>query len=59
MVRTRKYHPEWDNSDPKEYAYCVLTNKWRLTKKVQISQDIIPSVPQNTRWLTRDSQYSK
>jgi hypothetical protein len=30
---TRKYHPEWDNSDRKEHAWYVTTNKWILAKK--------------------------
>jgi hypothetical protein len=34
MDRTRKYHPERDNSDPKGHAWYVLTNKWILAKKI-------------------------
>jgi hypothetical protein len=30
---TRKYHPEWGNSDPKGHKWYVLTNKWILEKK--------------------------
>jgi hypothetical protein len=33
MGGTRKYHPEWGNSDPKAHAWCVLTNKWILARK--------------------------
>jgi hypothetical protein len=33
MNGTRKYHPELGNSDPKEHAWYVLTNKWILAKK--------------------------
>jgi hypothetical protein len=33
MDGTRKYHPEWGNSDPKGHAWYVFTNKWILAKK--------------------------
>jgi hypothetical protein len=33
MDGTRKYHPEWGNSDPKWHAWYILTNKWILEKK--------------------------
>jgi hypothetical protein len=42
MNGTRKYHPEWGNSDLKWYAWYVLTNKWILAqkkKKVLNTQD--------------------
>jgi hypothetical protein len=32
MNGTRKYHPEWGNSDPKRHAWYVLTYKWILAK---------------------------
>jgi hypothetical protein len=32
MDGTRKYHPEWGNSDAKGHAWYVLTNKWILAK---------------------------
>ena len=45
MDVSRKYHPEWGNSDPQGYAWYVLTNKWILAKKkkkkVQNTQVII------------------
>jgi hypothetical protein len=33
MDGTRKYHPEWGNSDSKGHAWYVLINKWILAKK--------------------------
>jgi hypothetical protein len=30
MDGSRNYHFEWGNPDPKEYALCVLTDKWIL-----------------------------
>jgi hypothetical protein len=33
MVGTRKYHPEWDNSDTKGHAWYVFTDKWKLAQK--------------------------
>ena len=43
MDGTRKYHPEWDNSDQKGHSWYVLTHKWILTppakKKVSNLQD--------------------
>ena len=42
MYRTRKYHPEWGNSDPKGHAWYVLNNKWILVaKKVEYTQDTV------------------
>jgi hypothetical protein len=41
MGGTRKYYPEWGNSDPKWHAWNVLTNKWMLAKKIQNTQDTI------------------
>jgi hypothetical protein len=35
---TRKYHPEWGNSDPKGHVWYVLINKWILEKKDRISK---------------------
>lgn len=35
MNGTAKYHPEWGSSVPKGHAWYVLTNKWRLAKKLQ------------------------
>jgi hypothetical protein len=32
MDRTRKYHPEWSNSDLKGHQWYVLINKWILAK---------------------------
>jgi hypothetical protein len=32
MDGTRKYLPEQGNSDPKGYAWHVLTSKWILAK---------------------------
>jgi hypothetical protein len=32
MDGSRKYHPQWGNSDSKEHAWYVLTNKWILAK---------------------------
>jgi hypothetical protein len=36
MNRTRKYHPEWGNPDPKRYTWHVIMNKWILAKKYRI-----------------------
>jgi hypothetical protein len=33
---TRKYHPELGNSDPKEYAWNTLTDKWILAINYRI-----------------------
>jgi hypothetical protein len=44
--KSRKYHTERGNSDPKEHAWYVLTKKWILAKKkkkkkVQNPQDSV------------------
>jgi hypothetical protein len=33
MDGSKKYHPEWGNSEPKGHAWYVLTNKWVLVKR--------------------------
>jgi hypothetical protein len=35
IMRTKEYHPEWGDSDPKGHAMHVLTVKGILAKKVQ------------------------
>jgi hypothetical protein len=35
MELKKIYHPEWYNSDPKGYAWYVITNEWVLVKNVQ------------------------
>ena len=36
MDGSRTYYPEWSNSDPKGYAWYVLTDEWILVKKFRI-----------------------
>ena len=38
---TRKYHPDWGNSEPKGHASYILTNKYILEKK---KKDRIPII---------------
>jgi hypothetical protein len=37
MVRTRKYHPQWGNQAPNEYAWHVLTDNWILVSMFRIA----------------------
>jgi hypothetical protein len=36
MDRTRKYHLEWGNPNPKGHAWYVLTDEWILAQKLRI-----------------------
>jgi hypothetical protein len=37
MDGTRKYHPEWSNSDPKGQTWYVLTDTWMSAQKPRIA----------------------
>jgi hypothetical protein len=52
MDGSRKYHPD---TDPKEHAWYVLTDKWMLAKKYRI-----PRIQfKNSRRLTRIQEFKK
>jgi hypothetical protein len=46
MDETRKYYPEWSNSDPKRHAWYVLTNKCILVNNNNNNKTYrIPRIP--------------
>ena len=54
MDGTRKYYPEWGNSDPKGHAHYILTNKWILApmppKKYRIPKIQSTELKNSTIW---------
>jgi hypothetical protein len=36
MDKTKKYHPEWGNQDPKGHVWYVFTKRWILVYNYRI-----------------------